>query len=145
MAADLIDRRGAVLFVGLALGAFAPDGLLGAGLQTTPWLNEFWFLGLPSAVIAYVQLKNTRPISRSATGFAVLMTATVVFALTCALLWLTTHGGDFLPPIMSDPVHPQLSWHFLPLIVLSLVAMALLWSRRQSSLHSATAPRRTAR
>jgi Membrane-associated sensor, integral membrane domain len=22
-------------------GAFAPDGLLGAGLQTTPWLNEF--------------------------------------------------------------------------------------------------------
>jgi hypothetical protein len=32
-------------------GAFAPDGLLGAGLQTTPWLNEFWFLGLPSAVI----------------------------------------------------------------------------------------------
>jgi signal transduction histidine kinase len=115
-------------------GAFAPDGLLGAGLQTTPWLNEFWFLGLPSAVIAYVQLKSARPISRGAIRLAVLTTATVVFALTCALLWLTTHGAELLPPIMSDPVHPQLSWHFLPLIVSSLIAMALLWSRRQSSL-----------
>src|SRR5215469_5896332 len=31
-------------------GAFAPSGLLGAGLQTPAWLNEFWFLGLPVAV-----------------------------------------------------------------------------------------------
>jgi signal transduction histidine kinase len=115
-------------------GAFAPDGLLGAGLQTTPWLNEFWFLGLPFAVIVYVHLKNSRPIPRSAIGFAVLTTVTAVFALTWALLWLTTDGIELLPPIMSDPVHPQLTWHFLPLIVLSLIAMALLWSRRQSSL-----------
>src|SRR5262252_4027168 len=63
-------------------GALAPDGLLGAGLQTTPWLNEFWFLGLPSAVIVYVYLKNSGPISRSAIGFAVLTTVTAVFALT---------------------------------------------------------------
>jgi hypothetical protein len=57
-----------------------------------------------------------------------------VFVLTCALLWLTTFGSEFLPAIMSDPVHPQLAWHFLPLVVLSIIAMGLLWSRRQSSL-----------
>jgi hypothetical protein len=54
-------------------GAFAPNGLFGAGLQTTPWLNEFWFLGLPFAVIAYVLLKradSAKPIARSAIPFA---------------------------------------------------------------------------
>ena len=40
-------------------GAFAPTGLLGAGLQTTPWLCYFWKFGLPLAVILYVLLKDT--------------------------------------------------------------------------------------
>ena len=35
-------------------GAFAPDGLLGAGLQTTSWLFIFWHLALPIVVIGYV-------------------------------------------------------------------------------------------
>jgi signal transduction histidine kinase len=118
-------------------GAFAPNGLLGAGLQTTPWLNEFWFLGLPFAVIAYVLLKradSAKPIARGAIPFAIFTTVIAVFLVTCALVWLTTGGVELLPAIMSDPVHPQLAWHFIPLVVLSLLAMALLWSRRQSSL-----------
>jgi signal transduction histidine kinase len=49
-------------------------------------------------------------------------------------VWLTTDGIEFLPSIMADPVHPQLAWHFIPLVVLSLIAMALLWVRRQSAL-----------
>ena len=48
-------------------GVFAPDGLLGAGLQTTPWLNEFWFLGLPSAVIVG-RLRPTCPSQFRETG-----------------------------------------------------------------------------
>jgi signal transduction histidine kinase len=115
-------------------GAFAPGGLLGAGLQTTPWLNEFWFLGLPLAVIAYALLKNAKPLPRGAVGFAIFATVVVVFALTCALLWLATSGIEFLPAIMSDPVRPRLAWHFLPIVALSAVAMALLWRRRYSSL-----------
>jgi signal transduction histidine kinase len=115
-------------------GAFTPNGLLGAGLQTTPWLNEFWFLGLPSAVIAYALLKRAKPIPRSAVPFAILAAVIAVFVLSCALLWLTTAGIESLPAIMSDPVHPQLAWHFLPLVVFNIIAMALLWSRRQSSL-----------
>src|SRR5215471_176953 len=118
-------------------GAFAPNGLLGAGLQTTPWLNEFWFLGLPFAVIAYVLLKRidgAKPIPRRAVPFSIFTTVMAVFVVACALLWLTTEGIEFLPAIMADPVHPQLAWHFLPLVAISMIAMALLWLRRQSSL-----------
>jgi Membrane-associated sensor, integral membrane domain len=39
-------------------GAFAPAGLLGAGLQTTAWLYVFWHAGSPLAIIGYVLLKD---------------------------------------------------------------------------------------
>ena len=41
-------------------GAFAPLGLLGAGLQTTAWLFIIWHFGLPAAVIGYVFLPRGR-------------------------------------------------------------------------------------
>jgi signal transduction histidine kinase len=50
------------------------------------------------------------------------------------LLWLTTTGEHLLPAIMADPIRPGIAWHFLPLVLLSAGAMALLWSRRQSAL-----------
>jgi signal transduction histidine kinase len=116
-------------------GAFAPDGLLGGGAQTPAWLNEFWFLGLPAAVIAYVLLKRAEPVPRDAVGFAIFATVAAAFVLTCALVWLSTAGAWLLPPIMSDDkVHPVLAWHFVPLVIFDGLAMALLWSRRYSSL-----------
>jgi signal transduction histidine kinase len=115
-------------------GAFAPEGLLGARLQTTPWLNEFWFAGLPLAVIAYVLLKGAEPIPRRYTGLAILATVTAAFAVTYGLLLLTTDGADLLPAIMQDLTHPQLAWHFLPLVALNVTAIALTWRRRQSAL-----------
>src|ERR1700741_4961707 len=38
-------------------GLFAPNGLLGAGPQTTAWLYMFWHGGLPLCVIGYALLK----------------------------------------------------------------------------------------
>src|SRR5262249_15260376 len=105
-----------------------------AGLQTPAWLNEFWFLSVPSAVIAYVLMRRAKPVPRGAVPFAIWATVLAVFVVTCALLWLTTVGVEFLPAIMADPVNPQLAWHFLPIVVLSIVAMALLWSHRHSLL-----------
>jgi len=118
-------------------GAFAPNGLLGAGLQTTAWINEFWFFGLPCAVIAYALLKPldaTKPIPRRAVPLSIIGTVIAALVVTCAVLWLTTYGAHFLPPIMADPIRPGLAWHFLPLVVLNAAAIALLWSRRQSAL-----------
>lgn len=118
-------------------GAFAPNGLIGAGLQTTPWLNEFWFLGLPIAVIAYALLKRydkTHPIPRRAVPFSICMAVLAAVAATCALWWLATAGADWLPAIMVDPIRPGLAWHFLPIVFLSATAMTLLWPRRQTAL-----------
>jgi hypothetical protein len=37
-------------------GAFAPAGLLRAGLQTSPWLFTVWHMTLPATIIAYALL-----------------------------------------------------------------------------------------
>src|ERR1700737_5511869 len=39
-------------------GVFTPDGLLGAGLQSTSWLYTLWHAGFATFVIAYSLLKN---------------------------------------------------------------------------------------
>jgi hypothetical protein len=38
-------------------GAFAPKGLLGAGVQSSGWLNAFWHFGFLVAVAGYARLK----------------------------------------------------------------------------------------
>jgi two-component sensor histidine kinase len=118
-------------------GAFASNGLLGARLQTPAWLNEFWHLGLPSAVIAYALLKRSddaNSIPRRATRFAIFAMVGLVFALTCTLLWLTTEGVEFLPPIMTDLFHSDAAWDFIPPVALSIAAITLLWPSRDSAL-----------
>jgi signal transduction histidine kinase len=142
---SLLALAGGFLFTALLViphaltfpGAFTADGLLGAGLQTPPWINEFWFIGPPSAVIAYVLLRpsdQARPIPPGAVRFAITATIIGIFTLTCALVWLSTADVGVLPAIMSDRVHPHLAWHFLPLVILSGAAMVLLWLRRQAAL-----------
>jgi hypothetical protein len=42
-------------------GLFTPGGLLGAGLQSTHWLNILQYAGFPTFVIAYVLLKDADP------------------------------------------------------------------------------------
>ncbi|MFK9363243.1 MASE4 domain-containing protein, partial [Escherichia coli] len=39
-------------------GLITPDGLFGAGPQTTAWLYMIWHAGLPAAVIAHVLMKR---------------------------------------------------------------------------------------
>ena len=86
-------------------GAFAPKGLLGAGLQTTPWLYYFWKVGLPLAVILYVLLKDTdrdTSTSERAPRFTILWSVTIVIAIVCGLTWIATAGGRFLPSLVLD-------------------------------------------
>jgi len=142
---SLLTLAGGFLFTALLViphalsfpGAFAANGLLGAGLQTTPWINEFWFLGLPSAVITYALLRpydGARLVPLGAVRFAIFATIIGIFTLACALAWLSTADVGILPAIMSDRVHPHLAWHFLPLVILSSGAIVLLWLRRQTAL-----------
>src|SRR6516164_4066187 len=83
-------------------GAFAPSGLLGAGLSTTAWIFVFWHLGLSVSVIGYAYLIDER---RTLTGSAIYWSVTFVIALACVLTWIVTAHDDALPALFVDQIH----------------------------------------
>jgi hypothetical protein len=119
-------------------GAFAPTGLLGAGLQGTAWLYTFWHFGFPAAVLIYAWLKDdpanclTRTLMLSAIGWSMM----IEFSLVCGLTWLATAGDDFLPRLALDSTHiaPLALYTAAINSLISALALALLWIRRRSVL-----------
>ena len=80
-------------------GAFAPSGLLGAGLQTTAWLFIFWHLGFPASVIGYACLKDEK---RTLPRSTIYWSAALVVLLALLLTWIVTVHHDILPPLFVD-------------------------------------------
>jgi signal transduction histidine kinase len=114
-------------------GAFAPSGLLGAGLQTTPWLFIFWHLGFPASVIGYACLRDEkRTLSRS----TIYWSAAFVVLLALVLTWIVTVHHDILPPLFVDRrTLTSLGNHITGIDFLtSVLALALLWRRQKSVL-----------
>jgi signal transduction histidine kinase len=117
-------------------GAFTPTGLLGAGLQTSPWLYLFWHAGLPVAVIGYAVLKDrgnedtvvVPPIK------AVAMAAAVAAGLVIALTWSASQ--DFMPRLLDNAImFGPLAHTITGLLALTcVIALGLLWVRQQSIL-----------
>jgi hypothetical protein len=132
----------ALLVVPYALtfpGAFAPAGLLGAGLQTTGWLFVTWHIGLPTTVIAYALLNNasaTMRTSRGSARLAILASIASVVALVCALTWFVIAHHDSLPIMMLNLTDAGGVWRYVAVIILSLciTALLLLWRWRRSML-----------
>ena len=59
-AAYLFSGTFVIPFILTFPGAFAPTGLLGAGLQTATWMWVFWHAGFPLLALCYVaQLRRT--------------------------------------------------------------------------------------
>ena len=123
-------------------GVYAPAGLLGAGLQTTPWIYWFWHVGLPLAVIAYAWLKDvdekTGAAQRPASA-VVSWSAGIIIALVGGLALLAIAGEPLLPKIMSTGVKVNVSLGVSliyggSLLLPVVIALALLWSRRSSVL-----------
>ena len=114
-------------------GLFAPAGLFGAGPQTTAWLYFLWHGGFPLAVMAYAVLPDRGV--QAARGHALtLISVSVlcVLALVAGLYVLVAAGNDVLPVLMhgnrdapTKVIVATSSW------VLSLVAIVVLWRRRQ--------------
>jgi signal transduction histidine kinase len=122
-------------------GAFAPGGLLGAGLSSTAWLYILWHAGFPLFVIAYALLKNADPSQRrwkGARSAAILLSAAVTVALVCAATLLVTVGHALLPKITRDvgTTAGSLPEYVAGCIVLvsAVVALIVLWIRRRSVL-----------
>ena len=120
-------------------GAFSPNGLLGAGLQTGSWLFIFWHVGFAAAVLAYAMLreeKPTTPVSEAPALPAIYWSVVCVFGLVCGFTWLATGGATLLPPIILDQTHisPVVIYPISFAILISAAAIAVLAARRRSVL-----------
>src|SRR5580698_571728 len=88
-------------------GAFAPAGLLGAGLQTTAWLYYFWHIGSPVAVIGYVLLRDEDTATNKSDGSSagnIGWSVASVISVVCVLTWIAIKGEAYLPAIMDGAV-----------------------------------------
>jgi len=114
-------------------GAFAPSGLLGAGLQTTGWLFIFWHLGFPASVIGYACMKDEK---RTLAPSTIYWSTALVVLLALLLTWFATVHDDMLPPLFVDRRHiTPLANHVTAIdFFVSVVALALLWRRQKSVL-----------
>jgi signal transduction histidine kinase len=120
-------------------GVFAPNGLLGAGLQSTAWLYILWHAGFPSCVIAYALVKDADPTKRlwrgSAHG-AILSSVAVTAGVVCAAAVIVIAGDELLPRLMLDTVQLSALWDYAAgfAVLLSVLAIGVLWARRRSVL-----------
>jgi len=85
-------------------GLFSPQGLLGAGPQTTVWLYVFWHVGFAVFVLAYALMKDESaghyaPYRSARVG--IVSSVCLVLALTGLLTLLATVGQAVLPPVME--------------------------------------------
>ena len=137
----LLVLAGAYLFTALIAiahaltfpGLFSPDGLLGAGPQSTAWLYMFWHGVFPLCMIAYTILegRDRHAIGTPRVGIAVLSTAALALVATCALTWLATAGQRSLPPIMQNNGYtPAMIGVVSGVWLLNLLALGALWRRR---------------
>jgi Membrane-associated sensor, integral membrane domain len=144
--AKIIGSRGLLLLAGGYLfsaltaiahvltfpGAFAPSGLLGAGLQTTAWLFVFWHFGLPAAVIGYTcQQRETRAVTASIISWG----AIFVIGLVCFLTWIAVVRGDALPALFVDRrgFTPMANYVTGVDLLISVLALVLMLRRQRKS------------
>jgi len=119
--------------------AFAPEGLVGAGVHTSAWLHLIWHFAFPAGVLGYAVLKDRprdhdgiRGSTRSIVGASVLGAA----SLALVIIWLLTAADSLLPPLFLDRVT------FAPLalyisafnMVVCGIALVLLLTRKASVL-----------
>jgi len=122
-------------------GVFAPEGLLGAGLQSAAWLIILSHIAFPLFVIAYALLKNADPSKRRWKGTrstAILLSVAVPVAAVCAATLLVTAGHALLPSLLRDTASlaGSLSQYVAgyTMLVSAVVALMVLWIRRGSVL-----------
>jgi signal transduction histidine kinase len=120
-------------------GAFYRTGLLGAGLQSTPWLYTFWQFGFIAAVIGYASFKNVtgQEDTRARSRVPPIVTSVLaVVLMVCALTWVATGAQSLLPRLLIDEIGISPLGHAVTGVNLaaSVVALVLLWVRRDSLL-----------
>ena len=134
--AALLDVAHALTFP----GAFAPNGLLGAGLNSTGWIAAFRRAGLAIAVILYVQLKRVGSVAqpgKEKPAARIGMGVFAAFALAASATVMAIGGQDLLPPQFLnrvDVVYSNSIRREAVLIALFTVAAITLFRARSSVL-----------
>jgi signal transduction histidine kinase len=120
-------------------GSFAPENFFGVGSQSAGWLYLFWHFGFFAAVTAYALIKDGK---RAEEAFhnsmtsAIVWSVTIVTGLVCALTWFAVAYEDFLPRLLLDETTYSPLAHYIAGLdfILGMVALMLLWCRRESAL-----------
>ena len=119
-------------------GAFTPTGLLGAGTQSSAWLNVSWRFGLSLALLGYALLisgKHTKHASEPVPHAAIVWSVAIVIVVVGTLTWAVTAGGGLLPSLLVDGKVSPFGHAVQGIIVLaSMLAFLLLWIRGRSVL-----------
>ena len=116
-------------------GVFAPQGLLGAGTQTTAWLYCFWHGGFALYVVAYGLLARKEYAVFHNPRIVLSIAVTATAALVVALATLATVGHGLLTPIVDAGNYSMLVNKGVSPAICMLIALALLllWPLRQKS------------
>jgi Membrane-associated sensor, integral membrane domain len=120
-------------------GAFAPKGLLGSGIQATPWLYTFWHLGFAAAVLGYACLLDTNSkklFIRNSGMPAIWLSTAMVVTLVCALTRSVTAKEEYWPRLLANEVdfRPLTNYVAMIPLVTSVLAFTVLWIRKRSVL-----------
>src|SRR5262245_60329066 len=120
-------------------GSFAPKGLLGAGVQSSGWLNVFWHFGFLAAVAGYAFLKDTEHRSDAVPTSALaafVWSLAIQISVVCALTWGVTAGGRFMPRLFFDDLTSAPGVHYAAgmLVLISVLVLLLIWRLRNSVL-----------
>lgn len=120
-------------------GSFAPNGLLGAGPQTTGWLYIVWHMGLPATIIAYTVLKRAPPqtqIFRGSIRSAISISILAIVLLVSGLTVFMTVREDLLPVMVAHvtDLAGVASIVTASVLVLCATAIVTLWFNRHSLL-----------
>jgi PAS domain S-box-containing protein len=119
--------------------AFLPTENLSRILRINYRLYLFWHLGLPATLFAYVWLRDkdrTKAGADTPTVFVAIYSVAGVLALVSCLAWFAAAGDEILPfPLNNlDRSSPLAPWVLALTILISAVALSVLWSCRRSAL-----------
>jgi PAS domain S-box-containing protein len=118
-------------------GLFAPDGLLGAGSQTTVWLYMVWHGGFPLLVLGYGLLteKDSGSKIRGSTGAAIVASVVAVAVTMAVFTWVVTAQHDRLPVLLSGGHYTTVMLGVVSMVwCLSFAALVTLWPRKPHSI-----------
>jgi len=121
-------------------GAYAPNGLIGDGVNSPAWFFVLWHTTFPLGVLAYTLLKDadgTAPSAGRSNAMIIGATVVCVLVVDAGLAWLVTSGAAYLPAMYAGDLLRQMAFASRINVFLWLwgtTALLVLFVRRRTIL-----------